>query len=293
MLNCYYVFLLQYVRCNIPGPIINRQQFHEQFDGCKCLDDCFLPCNCLARFNPSYGKNAQLVNFDPYAQVMKPVYECNKVCKCKSQCSNRVVQNGVHVSLQVIHTVRKGLGLQALCDVAQYTFICEYAGEVLTYETARKRTKALRSMDCNYILVVREHVNQGKVLTTIIDPTYIGNVGRFINHSCEPNLFMVPVRINNNIPRIALFALRDIKQGEELCYDYSGDVQKLNSKDKEECSEADGKKPVLEIDIKPDPKEGKVELRRKTCYCESTHCRGYLPFDDTLYAEQPNCTVDK
>ncbi|KAF2360216.1 Pheromone shutdown TraB [Trinorchestia longiramus] len=60
-----------------------------------------------------------------------------------------------------------------------------------------------------------------KPLLTIIDPTYLGNIGRYMNHSCEPNVHVVPVRVNSMVPLAAMFALRHIQAGEELVYDYS------------------------------------------------------------------------
>ena len=64
---------------------------------------------------------------------------------------------------------------------------------------------------------------------TYVDPTYRRNIGRYINHSCDPNLVMLPVRVNNNKLKLALFAFRDIKTGEELCYSYSGTVANMDN----------------------------------------------------------------
>lgn len=52
-----------------------------------------------------------------------------------------------------------------------------------------------------------------------IDAQFYGNVARFLNHLCEPNLF--PVRVftkhqDLRFPRVALFACRHIRVGEEL-----------------------------------------------------------------------------
>lgn len=50
---------------------------------------------------------------------------------------------------------------------------------------------------------------------TAIDASRNGDATAFINHSCEPNLFMRTVR-----GHVLFFALRDIKPGEELSLDY-------------------------------------------------------------------------
>lgn len=54
-----------------------------------------------------------------------------------------------------------------------------------------------------------------------IDARFYGNVSRFINHHCEPNL--VPVRVfmshqDLRFPRIAFFSTRLIHAGEQLGY---------------------------------------------------------------------------
>jgi SET domain-containing protein len=51
-----------------------------------------------------------------------------------------------------------------------------------------------------------------------------GSVARFVNHSCDPNLFVQNVHVHRHDlrwPVICLFALRAIPAGEELTYDYN------------------------------------------------------------------------
>ncbi|MBL8158530.1 SET domain-containing protein-lysine N-methyltransferase [bacterium] len=62
--------------------------------------------------------------------------------------------------------------------------------------------------------------NRGKYLfwtsdTSMIDGNIAANKARFINHSCAPNC-----EIDIRARRVYLFALRTIKPGEELSYDY-------------------------------------------------------------------------
>nr|CAB3453092.1 unnamed protein product [Digitaria exilis] len=52
----------------------------------------------------------------------------------------------------------------------------------------------------------------------VVDATYKGNMSRFINHSCEPDTEMQKWTIDGET-RVGIFALRDIKKGEELTYD--------------------------------------------------------------------------
>ncbi|KAK6325524.1 hypothetical protein J4Q44_G00048660 [Coregonus suidteri] len=57
-----------------------------------------------------------------------------------------------------------------------------------------------------------------------VDATKEGNVGRFINHSCDPNLFVQNVFTDShdpNFPVIAFFTSRVVKAGTELTWNYS------------------------------------------------------------------------
>ncbi|XP_005881982.1 PREDICTED: histone-lysine N-methyltransferase SETMAR [Myotis brandtii] len=183
-------------------------------------------------------------------------------------CLHRVVQRGLQRPLQVFRTDGKGWGLRTLAFIPRGRFVCEYAGEVLGFSEAQRRIQRQTEQDSNYIIAVREHVAGGRVMETFVDPARVGNVGRFLNHSCEPNLLMVPVRVDSMVPRLALFAARDISPGEELSYDYSGRF--LNRSDGGD---------------KGRPGSGKP---RKPCFCGSASCAAFLPYDASLY-----CTPEK
>ena len=47
-----------------------------------------------------------------------------------------------------------------------------------------------------------------------------GNAARLINHSCEPNCVLLSIRVENQSPRIAIFAKTNIDPGDELSYNY-------------------------------------------------------------------------
>ena len=53
----------------------------------------------------------------------------------------------------------------------------------------------------------------------MIDAHRAGSECRFVNHSCAPNSEMEKWNVDG-LSRMALFALRDILPGEEICYDY-------------------------------------------------------------------------
>ncbi|NXK91590.1 SETMR methyltransferase, partial [Formicarius rufipectus] len=233
--------------------------------GCSCRSrSCTAPqCPCVCRGDNYSGACLRDTRQGPFA---RPVFECNALCRCGESCPNRLVQRGLRLRLQVFLTRHKGWGVRTLQPIPRGTFVCEYAGEVLGSAEARRRSQALSPEDSNYIIALREHLHDGRVLETFVDPTRIGNVGRFLNHSCEPNLVMVPVRVDSVVPRLALFAATDISAGEELCYDYSGRFHNSPGGSREHKA--------LEED----------NTLRKPCYCGSRTCASFLPWDSSLFS---------
>lgn len=201
----------------------------------------------------------------------QPVFECNSHCVCSGSCPNRVVQKGQWLQLQVFKTKHKGWGLRTFENINKFTFVCEYAGELISIQEAKKRAQELTHETGNYLIVLREHSSNDQVLRTHVDAHFHGNASRFINHSCSPNLVMVPVRVDSIVPRLALFAARNIDIGEELSFDYSGEFDVWPS------SEANGEHKGLEV-------LGDFGKEPKSCFCDSQSCRGVLPFESSLYS---------
>ena len=173
--------------------------------------------------------------------------ECGPACSCSLSCQSRVTQRRVAVPLSLRHDALRGWGVVADCDLPAGQFVCTYAGELISRGVARRRLAAQDARgSANYILVLREHAGD-QVLTTCVDPTVRGNVGRFLNHACDGgNLELRPVRSAGwPVPRIAFFARRRIRAGEELTYSYGA---------------------------------GKPGTR--ACCCGTPACSGWLPFDD-------------
>nr|XP_012616612.1 histone-lysine N-methyltransferase SETMAR [Microcebus murinus] len=261
----------QYTPDHVRGPGADMDPTQITFPGCICVKTPCLPgtCSCL-HYEENYDANSCLRDTGWEAKYAKPVFECNVLCQCGDHCRNRVVQRGLQFHLQVFKTDKKGWGLRTLEFIPKGRFVCEYAGEVLGFSEAQRRIHLQTVCDSNYIIAIREHVYNGQIMETFVDPTYLGNIGRFLNHSCEPNLLMIPVRIDSMVPRLALFAAKDILPEEELSYDYSGRF--LNLMDCEDKERLD---------------EGKL---RKPCYCGAKSCTAFLPFDSSLYGplEKPS-----
>jgi len=240
----------------------------EHYEGCRCETASCSPvgcCSCISRFGPAFDSSGRLLDIVPYTDLLRPAFECHDHCSCGQTCCNRVVQHGVTIRLQVFSVGHKGVGVRTLDPIVRGSFVCEYSGEVLSEKSAKWRARNTDPATHNYILAVREFFG-AKSLITYVDATYVGNVGRFINHSCEPNLFVQPVRVENAVPRVALFALGDIPVYTELTYDYSGSG---NTTAKNDCN------------LTSDTDE--QNMARKRCLCGSSHCRLVLPYDDTVF----------
>uniref|UniRef100_A0A8C5LGW0 Histone-lysine N-methyltransferase SETMAR n=1 Tax=Jaculus jaculus TaxID=51337 RepID=A0A8C5LGW0_JACJA len=254
----------QYTPEHVAGPGADIDPSQITFPGCMCVKTpCVLgTCSCI-HHEDNYDKLC-LRDIGLETKYTRPVFECNVLCQCGEHCTNRVVQRGLQFHLQVFQTDKKGWGLRTLQLIPKGRFVCEYAGEVLGLSEVRRRIHLQTAYDSNYIIAIREHVYNGQVMETFVDPTYIGNIGRFLNHSCEPNLLMIPVRIDSMVPKLALFAAKDILPGQELSYDYSGRfLNHMDSKDKE-----------------------RVDHRkfRKPCYCGVKSCMTFLPYDSLCTA---------
>ncbi|XP_038553485.1 histone-lysine N-methyltransferase SETMAR [Micropterus salmoides] len=261
----------QYSPDNIQGPGCSTDPSEITLPGCSCLShSCFTEsCSCLQTHGQAYDSTGTLLNLSRIdSGYCSPVFECNALCSCSDACSNRVVQRGLRLRLEVCSTKNRGWGVRALEAIPRGTFVCEYAGELISLEEARRRQLAQRSEENNYIIAVREHAGTGSITETFVDPAVVGNVGRFLNHSCQPNLFMQPVRVHSVVPRLALFAGRNIDAQEELTFDYSGlysnqppaELPSTQSDAATQASRTDG-------------------LQRKECRCGADNCVRFLPLD--------------
>lgn len=57
----------------------------------------------------------------------------------------------------------------------------------------------------------------------IMDAKRTGNIGRYLNHSCYPNVFVQNVFVDTHdlrFPWIAFFTTTFVRAGQELCWDY-------------------------------------------------------------------------
>ena len=132
------------------------------------------------------------------------IYECTESCSCHpSQCINNQVQRGPIQNLRIVDMENKGLGLITLEQIHKNSFVAEYAGEVLTKSEVHKR-HATNEKGMNFIVCLNEIANdqEGPASQTFIDPIFRGNIGRYLNHSCDPNCTIYSVRSDGIIPKL-------------------------------------------------------------------------------------------
>lgn len=187
---------------------------------CNCTN-CF---DCRAQCCPM--KNEVRFAYNKFGTLVipqgSPIYECNKKCKCPSDCPNRVIQKGRQHKVAIFRTSNGcGWGVKALEPILKGRFVMEYVGELITVSEADRRGKAYDEEGRLYLFDL-DFSEDGECQYTI-DASYYGDISHFVNHSCDPNLEVYAAWIdtlNPKLQRIAFFSRRNIKLGEQLTFDY-------------------------------------------------------------------------
>ncbi|CAJ2507019.1 Uu.00g082050.m01.CDS01 [Anthostomella pinea] len=173
-----------------------------------------LDCDCNEEWrdgaNHACGEYSDCIN---RATKMECV---DKECNCGEGCQNQRFQRRQFADVSVIKTEKKGFGLRANRDLEAHDFIFEYIGEVINEPTFRRRMvqydkEGIRHF---YFMSLTKH--------EFVDATKKGNLGRFCNHSCNPNCYVDKWVVGNKL-RMGIFSLRRIQCGEELVFNYNVD----------------------------------------------------------------------
>ncbi|PON50484.1 histone H3-K9 methyltransferase [Trema orientale] len=243
--------------------------------GCNCVGSCVdsKTCSC-ARLN---GLDFPYVHRDGgrLIEAKDVIYECGPKCGCGPACVNRTSQRGLKYRFEVFRTPKKGWAVRSWDFIPSGAPICEYTGIL-------RRTEDVDSISGNdYIFDIdcvqtmkglggRERRSHNASVSEInsmdkhedvsesvpefcIDAGSSGNIARFINHSCGPNLFVQCVLHSHHdmkLARVMLFAADNIPPLQELTYDYGY---------------------ALDSVLGPD---GKV--KQMNCYCGAADCRKRL-----------------
>lgn len=196
--------------------------------------DEIMVCHCKPPVNGSLGCGSQCLN------RMLNIECVQGTCPCGDLCSNQQFQRRQYAMLSWFRCGKKGYGLQVLEDITEGRFLIEYVGEVLDLQSYEARQKDYASKGHKHFYFMTLNGNE------VIDASAKGNLGRFVNHSCDPNCRTEKWVVNGEIC-VGLFALRNIKKGEELTFDYN----------------------YVRV----------FGAAAKKCHCGSRKCRGYIGGD--------------
>ncbi len=143
--------------------------------------------------------------------------ECiDSECNCGTSCQNQRFQRRQYANVSVIKTEKKGFGLRANADLQPNDFVFEYIGEVINEPTFRSRMLRYDNEGIKHFYFM------SLTKSEFVDATKKGNLGRFCNHSCNPNCYVDKWVVGEKL-RMGIFAGRKIKAGEELVFNYNVD----------------------------------------------------------------------
>jgi len=256
----------------------------EPMVGCSCEDCGNSQGRCCPKAMSShfaYTKHGRLK-----VSIGTAIYECNKMCACaeSGNCINRVVQRGRKIQLTIFRTANnRGWGVKAGELIRAGSFVTEYVGEVISSEEAERRGQIYDTRGCTYLFDL--DYNKGDLNPYTVDAAKYGNVSHFINHSCDPNLVVFNVWVNcldPDLPKLALFAVREIKKGEEITFDYNASCSRntagnISSEDLGESallsSPSHGSQQLgtLDMAVRKTPK--RVSAGTTECHCGAANCR--------------------
>uniref|UniRef100_A0A1J3H5M1 Histone-lysine N-methyltransferase, H3 lysine-9 specific SUVH4 n=1 Tax=Noccaea caerulescens TaxID=107243 RepID=A0A1J3H5M1_NOCCA len=242
--------------------------------GCNCKGGCTDPNKCAcAKLN---GGNFPYVDLND-GRLIEPrdvVFECGPHCGCGLECVNRTSQKPLRFNLEVFRSPKKGWAVRSWDYIPAGSPVCEYIGvlrrtddvdtisdndyifEIDCQQTMQGldgRQRRLRDVAVPTDIKGGQGKEDENIPEFCIDAGSKGNFARFINHSCEPNLFVQCVLSSHQdlrLARVVLFAADNIPPLQELTYDYGYTLDSVHGPD------------------------GKV--KKLTCYCGAVGCRKRL-----------------
>ncbi|KAJ7756983.1 hypothetical protein B0H16DRAFT_1416765 [Mycena metata] len=149
--------------------------------------------------------------------------EINQVQRAVALSKGETTANELSFKFNQLQTRKKHLrfarspihdwGLYAMEKISRGEMVIEYVGEVIRAQVAEKREKAYerQGIGSSYLFRIDEDL--------VVDATKKGNLGRLINHSCDPNCTAKIITINGE-KKIVIYAKQEIELGDEITYDY-------------------------------------------------------------------------
>ena len=181
---------------------------------------CLRPCDACMSNDFAYTEAGVLRDDVLDRDHDRVIVECTDNCPNPIP-ENRQLQRGTQFRLELFMTSdNRGWGLRSLDFIPRGAFVCEYVGELLPGNIADERENP------SYNFALSDDAD------LVLDSRMRGNISRFINHRCRPNLSAFGVLTGDffvsqlehrrvPLPRVGFFSERDIPPGEELTIDYS------------------------------------------------------------------------
>lgn len=129
---------------------------------------------------------------------------CVSACRRREKCVHKRIVGRQHKAIEKIKNI-KGNGLIVKEQCTRGDFVIEYFGRIIAKEELR-----VRDGRNSYWM---------KVGRKTIDGNIPRNKAKFINHSCDPNCRAEVWDVNGD-DRAIIIALKPIKAGDELTFDY-------------------------------------------------------------------------
>ncbi|KAK7688537.1 hypothetical protein QCA50_008075 [Cerrena zonata] len=137
-------------------------------------------------------------------------------CRCRQYCQNQRFQRKQYAPIHIVQTEKKGFGLRAAENLPKDTFIYEYVGDVVSQPSFLKRMRQYGEEGIRHFYFMMLQKEE------YIDATKRGGIGRFANHSCNPNCYVAKWAVGDRV-RMGIFASRRIAKHEELTFNYNVD----------------------------------------------------------------------
>lgn len=214
--------------------LVKHNEYIDRLKGVYSAANEVMTCDCTERrvagVNVACGADSDCIN------RLTNVECVDGECSCGARCQNQRFQRNQMADISIFLTEHKGYGMRANCDIPANTFIIEYKGEVIDEQAykIRKEAYAKEGIKHFYFMMIQDG--------QIIDATKKGSLGRFCNHSCDPNAYVEKWVVNKRY-RMGIFAKRKIPKGEEITFDYNVD---------------------------------RYGAEPQKCYCGAKNCVGYL-----------------
>lgn len=152
--------------------------------------------------------------------------ECGTNCPAGPLCGNKRITKKEWKPLSVFDAGLKGRGLMVQQSCQPGDFIVEYVGVAVKKQYLDGLFSRYKHERMLYIMALDGNV--------YIDARHRGGIARYINHSCEPNCVVHRWKVKG-ISRAGVFALKEIKEGEELSFDYQWERKRGRSLTKCHC----------------------------------------------------------